>query len=79
MGEREPLAQLSRRLLRGGAIERHRRRRAAGQTGELCTPFAGPDARNLYPVFPTVDDFFEAMHVHESRRVLKDVQDESGA
>ena len=68
MGEREPLAELARRLLRGRAVERHRGRRAAGQAGELGPPLSAGDVGNLDPVFPAVDDFIESMHVHDMRR-----------
>jgi hypothetical protein len=68
MGEREPLAELTRRLLWCRAVERHRCRRSAGEARELRSPLPGPDVGNLDPVFPAVDDFVETMHVHDRRR-----------
>ena len=65
MGERQPLAELSGRFFWCAAIERHRRRRPAGQPCELRSPLAGTDVGNVDSVLPAIDDFFETMRVHD--------------
>jgi hypothetical protein len=44
------------------AVERHQRRTAAGDPGDLRAPLAKADAGYLDEVFATVDDLFETMH-----------------
>jgi len=44
------------------AVERHQRRTAAGEPGDLGAPFAKADAGYLDEVFATIDDLFETMH-----------------
>ena len=68
MGEREPVAELSRRFFRCRAVKRHRRRRPPGQARELRSPLPQSDVGDFDPVFPAVDDFVETMHVHVGSR-----------
>ena len=73
MREREPLAQLSGRFLWCSAIKRHRRGRTAGKPRKLRAPFAAADAGDLDSVLPAVDGFFEAMFVHDTPDVMKNM------
>jgi hypothetical protein len=58
----KPSTQVTRRLVRRLAVERHQCRAAAGNTGDLGAPLVKANAGYLDEVFATVDDLFETMH-----------------
>ena len=58
----EPSTEMVCRLVRCLAVERHQRRTAAGEPGDLGAPLAKADAGYLDEVFATIDDLFETMH-----------------
>ena len=64
VGERQPSAEPTGRLVWSLAIERHQRSRPAGHAGDLCPPLVDADAGHLDEVVAPVDVLFEPMHVH---------------
>jgi hypothetical protein len=59
---REPLAELSRRLVRGPSIERHQGGGHTGKAHNLRAPPILGDGRNFDQVHPSRDGFFKAMY-----------------
>ena len=65
MGKRQPIGQLSRRLIWSGPVKGHHGRRDPWRPHELGAP-AVADGHDLYEVRAPADGFFEAMNGHSS-------------
>jgi hypothetical protein len=76
MGEGEPVGQLLRRLVRGGAIKRHHRCRHPGLPPQLRTPSVA-DGHHFDLVRAPANGLFESMNDHvvwSARNVFETIE-----